>query len=403
MEQTGGVESAQERRLPAPIIDTGRAPLVAAAVVCAITLPMTIAMLVQLVTPELGEAVSIRILVLVVILHLAGFACARVPRVAFGVGSAAMLGLALTAAPGSSSAALLPSAATYILLMWQMGSTQPRGIAAAALGVGVLGAGVITTVDAVAQAVRDPILIAFEAMALVAVVAAGWAFGVLSRQRRAAAALRADQFVREALAAERARIGRDLHDVVSHSLTVMIAQAEAARVLAREPESSGALERVAETGRSAMRGLRGMLRVLDDDGESAAELAPTPGLRGLAALVEGAATPGHRTSFIERGQPRTLRPDAELAIFRSAQEALTNALRHVRPPVRVQVELAWGADDVVLSVTDDGGGGPGPGTTGPGVGLIGMAERVRRAGGALEVREGRGWTVRVTMPIEEER
>ncbi|KRE30513.1 hypothetical protein ASG80_17375 [Agromyces sp. Soil535] len=373
----------------------------AATLICAVTLPMTIAMLIQIVLPEFGTAVSTWILALVIVLHITGFACYRLPRIAFGIGAAAMLSLALTAAPGSSSAALLPSATTFILLEWQMGSTQRRGVAGAALGVGIVGAGIITAVDAISHDLRDPILIAFEAMALVAVVAAGWAFGVWSRQRRAASAARAEQRVHDALAAERTRIGRDLHDVVSHSLTIMIAQAEAARVLAREPQASHALERVAETGRSAMHGLRRMLHVLDD-GESDPGLSPSPDLRGLARLVEGTSTPEHRTSFVERGEPRTMRPDAELAVFRAAQEALTNVVRHVRPLVQVRVELGWSADEVVLSVTDDGGEGTIQGSAGVGVGLIGMAERVRQAGGALDVQQGSGWTVRVSMPIEED-
>ncbi|MBM7502868.1 sensor histidine kinase [Agromyces aurantiacus] len=385
-----------------PVLAGGRGPLVAAVIICVVTLPMTVAVLLQVVEPALDAAVTAGILALVLVLHLAGLACQHLPRTAFVVGSAAMLALALITMPGTASAALLPSAITYVLLEWQMGSTQPRAVAAAALGVGIAGAGIITTVDTLANGERDPFLIAFEAVALVAVVAAGWVLGRQSRQRRAAAALLADRRIRDAVAAERARIGRDLHDVVSHSLTVMIAQAEAARVLTRDAPAAQALERVADTGRSAMQGLRRMLGVLDA-GTDDPVLEPAPDLRGLARLVERAGSPEYRTSFVERGTPRSLRADVELALFRAAQEALTNAVRHVAPPVRIDVELAWNPGAVVLSVTDDGGGGLVDATVTTGTGLIGMAERVRQAGGALDVRRGRGWSVQVTMPIEEDR
>ncbi|WP_324012324.1 sensor histidine kinase [Microbacterium sp. JZ37] len=380
-----------------------RGPLVAAVLLCAIALPMTIAMLVQLVAPVQGGAWATWIGALAVVLHAAAFASPWLPRAAFAVGAAVMLALALMADAGTSSAALVPSAVAFLLLEWQVASTQGRATAVAALVVGIVGAFVITSVDVVSTRQADPALIAFEVIALAAVASAAWVLGRSARRRRIATAERERQQVRDALAAERARIGRDLHDVVSHSLTVMIAQAEAARVLTSEPRAADALARVADTGRSAMQGLRGMLRVLDeaDAARSALdETAPAPDLASLAALVAGAGSSDHRLSFVETGHPRPLAPDAQLALYRAAQEAITNAVRHVRPPVEVRVELAWGEQDVRLTVADDGGSGPRD-DPGGGTGLIGMAERVRQAGGALEVRRGAGWTVQVTMPVEQ--
>ncbi|MCP2635518.1 histidine kinase [Microbacterium sp. HD4P20] len=391
---------------PAP---SWMAPLVAAALLCALALPLSIALLVQVVAPEHGASIALRIGILAGVLHIAGFVCVRFPRTGFAIGALAMLALAATSVPGLSSAALVPSAAVFVLLEWQIASTQEKATAIGAIGVGIAGAGIIAAVDAVANPSPEPLGIGFEGVALAAVVTAGWLLGREARRRRSAAAAWAEQRVEDALAAERARISHDLHDVVSHGLAVMIAQVEAARVLAQRArqESPGSptseapeletLERAAETGRSAMQGLRGMLRLLDEPGD----LPPVSGLAGIPALVEGAASPAHRVSFLESGRTRALAPDAEVALFRATQEALTNVMRHVEPPLQATVALDWRDDDVVLTVTDDGGTGRRD-AAGAGRGLVGMAERVRHAGGTLQVERGRGWSIRITMPLTDE-
>lgn len=372
------------------------APLIAAALLCALALPLTIVLLVQVVAPDHGVALALRVGILAVVLHAAGFLCARFPRTAFVIGALAMLALAGVGTGGMASAALVPSAALFVLLEWQVASTQAKTTAIAALVVGVTGAGIISISDALTSASPQPLTIAFEGIALASVVAGGWLLGRDARRRRAAAAAWVRQQVDGALAAERARIGRDLHDVVSHGLTVMIAQAEAAKVLPPGPPQSAALERVAETGRSAMQGLRGMLRLLD----APPELAPMTGLRGIAALAEGAISPAHHISFREIGQPRALAPDGEVALFRATQEAVTNVVRHVEPPLSAAIVLDWRDDTVVLTVTDDGGVGlRDSGATG--TGLVGMAERVRHAGGTLDVERGRGWIIRVMLPLKD--
>jgi signal transduction histidine kinase len=171
----------------------------------------------------------------------------------------------------------------------------------------------------------------------------------------------------------------------------LLAEADPAR-------SATAIDRVATTGREAMQGLRGMLRVLDDGGPATRE--PAPGLDGLAELVAGAASAVHETSFSERGERRPLPPDAELALYRAVQESLTNAVRHLQPPVRIGVELVWGETDVVVTIVDDGGRGRSASRDGGGTGLIALTERLRRAGGDLAIRRGRGWSVRASLPIE---
>ena len=139
-----------------------------------------------------------------------------------------------------------------------------------------------------------------------------------------------------------------------------------------------------------------MLRLLD----APPELAPMTGLRGIAALAEGAVSPAHHISFREIGQPRALAPDGEVALFRATQEAVTNVVRHVEPPLSAAIVLDWRDDTVVLTVTDDGGVGlRDSGATG--TGLVGMAERVRHAGGTLDVERGRGWIIRVMLPLKD--
>ncbi|MHC6177984.1 sensor histidine kinase [Glutamicibacter sp. X7] len=375
-----------------------RAPLVAAMLICAIGLPLSIAALLQLAEPAGWDGVVPWIGALAVALHLAGFLCVWFPRAGFGLGALLMLALALAGDLGSSSAALLPSAVTFLLLQWQLATTQPRPTALTGLGVGLLGALLITAVDAISYEQRDLMLLAFEATALAAVVGAAWFWGRSARRRRAAVLSAQQAQIRQAIAAERTRISRDLHDVVSHSLTVMIAQSEAARVLTGDQETAQALGRVAQTGRSALQGLRGMLRVLEEDPEAPpAGTQPVPGLGALADLVAAASSPEHRLSFRQTGQVRELAPEAELALYRAAQEALTNAVRHLRPPLSVRVELAWAAKEVRLTVTDDGGAGPRE-DPGAGTGLLAMTERVRQAGGHLEVQRGNGWSIRVTLP-----
>ncbi|QQT68766.1 hypothetical protein I6I57_13795 [Brevibacterium casei] len=245
----------------------------------------------------------------------------------------------------------------------------------------------------------------FEAVSLVAAVLAAWALGALARQSRLAEYRRAQESMQHAVSEERARISRDLHDVVSHSLTVMIAQAEAARVVAgssvsrNSPEADAAFERVAETGREAMRGLRSMIHTLGDP--DASPLAPVSGVDAIAGLVEHANSAEHTIDLTVRGDPRRLAPDADLASFRVVQEAVTNAIRHVRPPTRIDVGVEWHAAEVVITVSDDGGRGSLHRDDLNGTGLIGLVERVRRAGGVLDVRKEHGWRVRAILPVEE--
>ena len=382
-----------------------RLGLVLALLVAATMLPLSVVVLLQPgagLTPQ--PAVLAAVLAALAVLHTASVAVVWLPRAAFVVGAAAMLALALLPLGGGFPAAMLPSSLAFLLLTAHAaGHSAGRWsivLRWGALAVGLLGAGLITAVQSVRAGGEEPLVVLGQLLGLAAMVVAAWLVGALDRSRREQAAAAEAVRLRQAIAAERTRIGRDLHDVVAHSLTVMVAQAEAARLLADSDaaRSAAAIDRVAATGRDAMQGLRSMLRVLDDDGPAAR--SPAPGVDGIGELVAGAASPLHDTAFDERGQRRPLPPDGELALYRAVQEALTNAVRHLAPPVRIRVELVWGEADVVVTVVDDGGRGRAPSREGSGTGLIALAERLRQAGGDLAIWRDRGWSIRASLPIE---
>ncbi len=241
-----------------------------------------------------------------------------------------------------------------------------------------------------------------------------------STARLSRAAVEAAAATERALAAERARIAAELHDVVTHNVSVMIVQAGAARkILASSPpDAETALLAVEATGRDAMGELRNLLGLLSPaaDGREAAAgprpggedrpatLLPQPGLGELDALIGRVSAAGLPVDLRVSGECRPLSPGADLAAYRVVQEGLTNVLRHAgRAAATVGVE--WG-EELVITVSDDGsGGGPGDGNGTarggtPGRGLLGLRERLALYGGELAAgpRPGGGWQVRAVMP-----
>jgi signal transduction histidine kinase len=207
---------------------------------------------------------------------------------------------------------------------------------------------------------------------------------------------------RAAVAEERARIAREMHDVVAHSLSVMVVQAEAAEAMldvdperARRPLSS-----VQDTGRSALGELRRMLGVLRERDETGAPLAPQPGLDGLDELVESVRQAGLLVSVRIDGEPRPLPSGVDLSAYRIVQEGLTNALKHAGP-ARADVLVRYGDRELELRVSDDGRGHD-PSSNGGGHGLVGMRERVALYGGEIEAgpRPGGGYRLRVRLPLD---
>jgi signal transduction histidine kinase len=210
---------------------------------------------------------------------------------------------------------------------------------------------------------------------------------------------------RRALEAERARIAGELHDVVTHNVSVMVVQAGAARkILASSPgEAEEALLAVEATGRAAMSELRTLLGLLSPAGDGAADgaadaaLRPQPGLDELGTLIDRVSAAGLPVDLHVSGEPRPLPPGADLAAYRVVQEALTNVLRHAGESA-ASVRIEWG-EKLVITVTDDGRGtGAGP----PGRGLLGLRERLSLYGGELDAgpRIGGGWQVRAVLPAE---
>ncbi len=215
----------------------------------------------------------------------------------------------------------------------------------------------------------------------------------LERERELAA--------RVAVADERARIARELHDVVAHSVSVMVVQAGAARrALGHRPEQAGEAMRAVETaGREALGELRRLLTVLAD-GRADAGLDPQPGLGELDALIERVRSAGLQVAKTVEGEPQPLSPGIDLAAYRIVQEALTNTLRHA-PGARARVTIRYLEHELNLDIADVGGGPPPASSAGAGRGLIGMRERVAMLGGELEVgrREG-GFRVSARLPLE---
>jgi len=254
--------------------------------------------------------------------------------------------------------------------------------------------------------------LAFSCGAIGALVLASWALGDLRRVRlRQVADLEErarlleqerDQERLLAAAGERARIAREMHDVVAHSLSVVIAQADGGRYAARADPgaATGALDAIAVTGRQALSDMRGLLGVLRDGDAQA--YAPQPDVTAVEALVEEVRVSGVDVDLLVDGTPRGLPAGAQLVAYRVVQESLTNVLKHAGPACRVWVRLHWREDCLEVQVADDGRGAAAVHADGDGAGqgLSGMRERVRLHGGSLEaaVRPAGGFGVHAVLP-----
>lgn len=198
---------------------------------------------------------------------------------------------------------------------------------------------------------------------------------------------------------ERVRLARELHDTVAHHVSAIAVQAQAGQaVAAARPgaaaEVLGAIEREASRTLAEMRGMVRLLREGVDP-----EYAPQPGVADLAALARDDATP--RVSVTVDRDVHGLPPALDTALYRLAQESLTNALRHARSATRVDIEVGRHGDHVRLMVVDDGEASPTKAEPVPGYGLVGMRERVQLLGGTFGAgaRDGRGWVVTAELPV----
>ena len=207
----------------------------------------------------------------------------------------------------------------------------------------------------------------------------------------------------EAVAVERARIARELHDVVAHNLSVMVMQAGAARaVLERDTEEAAkALARIEESGRTGLSEMRRLLGILKADGDETG-LVPQPGLERLDELVEGVRGAGLPVEVLVQGPAGALPAGVDLTAYRLIQEALTNALKHAGR-AHARVVISYEADAIAVEVADDGRGPAPDGGQQHGHGLLGMRERVALFGGTLETggRPGGGFRVTARIPVPE--
>ena len=210
-----------------------------------------------------------------------------------------------------------------------------------------------------------------------------------------------DEAEARATAAERARVARELHDVLAHNLSVMVIQASAARRVGDQDPTAvlQAAELISRTGREALSELRYIFGpVRKDDGDS---LGASPGLANIEQLASRAHRAGLPVDVRVEGQPFQLSPGADMAAYRVVQEALTNVLKHAHG-ARATVVVRYQPNDVEVEVLDDGSGAEGNGSAdaGGGHGLIGMRERVALYGGRLEVGQRRdgGFAVHARLP-----
>ena len=310
--------------------------------------------------------------------------------------------IAITFAGPQAVGSLDTGSFALLLTFWAVGERNDGQLAVAGLGLGLGTIAIITVVDVrvgVEQAVNGALLGSLV-----------WLFALLlgRRGRRAVAAeARAAQLERDheqraqaAVATERGRIARELHDVIAHSVSVMTVQAGAARMqLPDHPDRAmPPLMAVEETGRQALTELRRLLGILHEN--DARTLAPQPGLTDLPGLAEAMQHAGVEVDVRVDGRPRPLPASLDLTAYRIVQEALTNVLKHAGP-AQATVVVHYHPDALRLDITDDGKAPP---TTadGSGHGLPGMQERVNLFGGQLAAGPSRdgGYSVNAQLPLE---
>lgn len=305
-----------------------------------------------------------------------------------------------------------PSDLAVVVLLYTLAAYRLPKVSVWGLAICLAGSSV-----AVARWMPSPLSL-LDSVAVGAIMFAGpaliaWVLGDSMRHRRAyylnleerAALLERDRDARAqiAAAAERARIARELHDVVAHHVSVMVVQADGASyTLAADPDRAAlALAAISRTGRTALADMRRLLGVLRHGPDPAApERNPLPGISQLGELLEQTRQSGLAVSFTVAGVPRPLPSGAELAAYRIVQESLTNTRKHAGPGASAEVDLRYLEDELVLTVADDGRGAAAA-SDGAGHGLAGMRERVAVYSGSVTAgpRGGGGFEVTARLPL----
>ena len=311
------------------------------------------------------------------LLHAAVALRRRSPIGGLLVASVIMLALTAASLPGSPTiAVLLPSSLVYLSSSSRRRRAATRLADAAAIALGLAGAALMTAVaiahDAADAIVSEPGAIITLAGFLVASIGAAWALGrsrLELRRARASRELAREQAAelrlqreREAAAEERRRLGRDLHDVVSHSLAVMVAQAEASRVLLGRDDA-----RARRRSSTSWRPVAARCRTCAVSSRcspcrraTASTVPPRwSRVRGSRSCPSSSSGPRRPAARRRSNRPERLvavSPGTALTVYRVVQESLTNTLKHTEPPTRSEVRLEWGADVLDVTVEDDGGG-----------------------------------------------
>jgi signal transduction histidine kinase len=292
------------------------------------------------------------------------------------------------APPSSVSYGIAWMCSLYALTAW----ARPRLFVAGAAAVA------LPTLSAAALGHGPNGEVQFTVVTLVVMILVRRVLG--DRERRAQMAERErDLVAREAVVEERARIARELHDVIAHHVSMIVVQAGAERRVLGDANSSTreVLETVEQSGRSAlteMRRLLGMLR-----GDASEPLTPQPGLGDVPTLVGQLRDAGLTVELSIDGERRELPVGIELSAYRIVQEALTNALKHAGD-ARATVHVRYAPDSLELEIADDGAGGS-TRASGGGHGLVGMRERVALYGGRFDASRdpSGGFAVRVVLPV----
>jgi signal transduction histidine kinase len=358
---------------------------------------LTVAFVLELALVETVEHRALLILVAIV----AGLGLVAQPRLPFWGPAWAVAGVAAVAGidPDGTSDLATPFF-VVVLAAWCFGAYNAWRWAVA--GLGYLLAFTVWVV------LRFPDNGIEDALWISAFLTAAWLTGFAvshqaqqtQRLRELAAQLKAQQgrLAEEAVEAERARIARELHDVVAHHVSVMTVQAGAVRRLLKsgQEREREALRSVEETGRKALTEMRRLLDVLKHE-EAPAPLAPQPGMGTLDTLLDQVREAGLPVELKTEGEPVELPPGVDLSAYRIIQEALTNTLRHAGP-AHAWVVVRYGGGTVELEIANDGRNDL---ETVDGHGLVGMKERVAVYGGELESgpRPGGGFAVRARLPI----
>jgi signal transduction histidine kinase len=304
----------------------------------------------------------------------------------------------------------LGSDLSVLVLLYTLAACRPRRLSVAGLAICLLGSVVALARWEATKVTQADFMLGTLAALFAGPALLAWLLGDSMKWRRGfyqaleerAARLECERDAQALLAAasERARIARELHDVVAHSVSVMVVQADgAAFALDSAPQQvRAALAAISGTGRQALTEMRGLLGVMREAADDPADLAPQPGLDQLADLLEHTRGAGMPVSLAVEGAPCPLPPGTALAAYRVVQEALTNTRKHGGPGVRADVTLRFGPDGLVIRVADNGRGGAAT-CDGAGHGLLGMRQRVELHGGTVGAGPAAGGGYRVTAQL----